>query len=67
DTSSEGGLGQYVIGTFTADADTQSFDFVLDTTWHVNAMQLRAVPEPSAYAAIAGVLALACVVTRRRA
>ncbi|MDQ8209665.1 hypothetical protein QEH52_19255, partial [Coraliomargarita sp. SDUM461003] len=24
DTSSEGGLGQYVIGTFTADADTQS-------------------------------------------
>jgi hypothetical protein len=60
-----GGLGQYVIGTFTANAVTESFTLVGTgtSTYNfplLNALQLRtvAVPEPSTYAmALAG---LAC-------
>jgi len=53
----EGGLGQYVIGTFLADASTQNVQF----TGPINAGQLRqlphvsTVPEPGT-AALAGVL-----------
>lgn len=43
-----GGLGQYAIGTFTANATTQSFDLSAQgSSWHLSALQLRAIPEPS--------------------
>jgi hypothetical protein len=68
-----GGIGQYVIGTFTADAASQVFTYTggnapgvdIDTTSCtaiLNAYQLRVVPEPSAMAlaalGIAGLLIL---------
>lgn len=55
-----GGLGQYVIGTFTASGVTASFTLTgsgtgLDQLPLLNALQVRAVPEPSTYAmALAG-------------
>lgn len=63
-----GGLGQYAIGTFTADATTQSFNLnAPDGQWHLNALQLRAVPEPSrSILALAGVTALALIRRRPR-
>jgi hypothetical protein len=67
-----GGLGQYVIGTFTANATTQSFDLLgshsagtTDST-QINGFQLRAVPEPSqALLALIGVVSVG--LRRRRA
>jgi hypothetical protein len=64
-SGTNGALGQYVIGTFTASNATESFTLVGSGTgiWNfpmMNALQLRtvAVPEPSTYAmALAG---LAC-------
>ncbi len=55
--------GQYVIGTFTADATTQQVSFSGDI---LNAMQLRSVPEPSTAALLAGCLGLGHVMMRRR-
>lgn len=48
-----GGLGQYVIGTFTADATTQAIALdgagaFLNRQPLINGFQVRAVPEPSA-------------------
>ena len=46
---SVGGLGQFVIGTFTADGRTQDVSFVgVGGDPLINAFQIRAVPEPSA-------------------
>lgn len=51
-TNEVGGLGQYAVGTFTADATTQTFSLTaFDTTsgnynTQINALQLRAVSEP---------------------
>jgi hypothetical protein len=60
-TDSAGGLGQFVIGTFTADGVSQSIDFTAASGGSgplINAFQVRAVPEPTTYAmALAG---LAC-------
>ena len=58
-----GGLGQYVIGTFTAGGATASFTLTgsgtgLDQLPLLNALQVRAVPEPSTYAM--GLAGLAC-------
>lgn len=50
-----GNAGQYVIATFTADAATQ--DFVAAAAgagWTINALQLRAVPEPTSSALLLG-------------
>ena len=63
-----GGLGQYAIGTFTADAATQSFDLnAPDGQWHLNALQLRAIsiPEPSR-AVLLGFATLGVLFRRRR-
>ena len=58
-TDSAGGLGQFVIGTFTADGVSQSIDFTAASSGSgplINAFQVRAVPEPSTYAmALAGI------------
>jgi len=45
--SAVGGLGQFVIGSFTADAVTQNITFLGDGDGgFLNAFQLRQVPEP---------------------
>jgi len=58
-SGSTGGLGQFAIGTFTADSAVQNFSFT-GANFTVNAAQLRllpsAVPEPGS--ALAGMLAL---------
>lgn len=48
-SNTEGGFGQYITGTFTADSATQSFNAVAGVGGRAdaNAMQVRAVPEPS--------------------
>jgi hypothetical protein len=70
-TDSGGGLGQYVIGTFVADATTQSFTVTSSvsssTSGAINGFQLRtnAVPEPTT--ALFGIGLLGCCgVVRRR-
>ncbi|MDF7809483.1 PEP-CTERM sorting domain-containing protein [Pontiellaceae bacterium B12219] len=51
-TEATGGVGQYVIGTFKADTETQSM--LLDSsTNQLNAIQLRAIPEPATIGLIA--------------
>jgi hypothetical protein len=49
-TNTVGGLGQYAIGTFTASGTTQAF-LLSETSGGfnplINAMQVRAVPEPT--------------------
>lgn len=56
--NSEGGVGQFSIGTFTADATTEVITLTGQTSGNIsssaqiNAMQLRAIPEPSASALI---------------
>lgn len=62
-----GSLGQYVIGTFTADATTQSFSIYSGGSSGLailNAYQLRTIPEPST--ALLGVLGLSGLALRRR-
>lgn len=67
-TNAEGGVGQWISGTFTADAATQSFT-VSDAEpygTYYNAMQVRIVPEPEMLAGL-GVIGsgLAAFVRRR--
>lgn len=65
-TNAAGGIGQYAIGTFTAGGASESLTFTAgpgNTTGAVtfDAIQLRAIPEPSAWALLAagaGMLAL---------
>lgn len=57
--------GQYIIGTFTADATSLTFTVTGNETAMYNAMQLRAVPEPSA--ALLGSFGLLALLRRRRA
>ena len=67
----EGGLGQYVIGTFVADATSQALDFERgEIGGGLNGFQLRevspqAVPEPATIALI-GTALLGLAVRRRR-
>jgi len=49
-TGVSGGLGQYIVGTFTTGADeTTQTIFSTTTSNQVNALQLRVIPEPSTY------------------
>ncbi len=69
-TDSAGGLGQFVIGTFTADGVSQSIDFTAASGGSgpmINAFQVRAVPEPATYAmALAGLACGGYSIWRRR-
>lgn len=65
----DGGTGQFAIGTFTADTASYSIalngeDFYLPI---INALQIRAVPEPATYAmALAGLACGGYLMWRRR-
>lgn len=56
--------GSYIIGTFTADTSTQSITLNANSSTQLNALQLRAIPEPSA--ALLGGLGLLALARRRR-
>jgi hypothetical protein len=72
-TTGEGGLGQYVIGTFTADAATESFTILgfdsrqgsVYTASQINGIELLATPEPASMTMI-GLGALGLGLARRR-
>jgi hypothetical protein len=62
-TNANGGLGQYVIGTFTADSTSQTFDLnspLGNTSPLIDGFQLRAVavPEPSTW--VMGAAGIVC-------
>jgi hypothetical protein len=67
-TNAIGGLGQFAIGTFTASGTTQAFS--LDATSGfsplINALQVRAVPEPTISALAAVAAAAGWLAWRRR-
>jgi hypothetical protein len=61
-----GGLGQWISGTFQADGTTQSFDVTSSNANYFNAIQVRAVPEPSTLAGFGVIgIGLAAVIRRR--
>lgn len=63
----DGGVGQWVSGTFTADSSTQSFSLAFGTNHtYSNAMQVRVVPEPTTLAGLGVVGAGLAAVIRRR-
>ena len=59
-------IPQYVIGTFTADAATQTIALTTSSSWGVSAAQVRAVPEPATWALLAFSLTTVMVLRRRR-
>jgi hypothetical protein len=68
-SNSNGALGQFVIGTFTANATSQVFNFVgTDGDTQINALELRAVPEPASLVALVGLCGMGLIglVIRRR-
>lgn len=65
----DGGVGQYTIGTFTADATSQTFTVSSATAFNsqINALQVRTVPEPTSIALAAfGALGMARLIRQRR-
>jgi hypothetical protein len=70
-TEDYGGLGQYVLATFTADATTQDFVATSSNSTNLNAYQLRAtsgiaaVPEPASSLALTGLIASGLLLRRR--
>lgn len=71
-SNTTGGLGQYVIGTFIADASIQSISvvpgFVSPSTTadlYLNAFQIRAIPEPSSMVLLILSLVSFCAMRRR--
>jgi hypothetical protein len=72
-TGVAGSVGQFVLGTFTADATTQSISFQgfgAGTNFgstQINAVQLRAVPEPAGLALAALAITLLSAARARTA
>ncbi len=65
--AAEGSTGQYVTGTFTAAGTSQSFTILGNVCQQINAIQLRAIPEPSTLALLAtGLIGLLCYAWRKR-
>jgi hypothetical protein len=64
DNSNGGIQGSYVIGTFVANATSQDININSNQSTQMNAVQLRAIPEPSA--ALLGGLGLLALLRRRR-
>ena len=67
-TNLVGGLGQFAIGTFTAAGTTQAFALTESSGFNplINALQVRAVPEPATTALAAAAAAAGWIVWRRR-
>jgi hypothetical protein len=66
-TNTAGGLGQYVIGTFTANATNEPIAFSsVGNGPAVNAFQVRTVPEPSTWVLAFGGVGLLALQRRRR-
>jgi len=56
--NANGGVGQYTVGTFTADAVTENISVSSNASVQLSGYQLRAIPEPS----VIGTFALAILV-----
>ena len=56
-TNAGGGVGQYVLGQFVADAATQSFAAApsVQNFAYANALQIRIVPEPTQMVSVAAI------------
>lgn len=57
--------GSYILGTFTADSTSQTIGVTSASSSQLNALQLRAIPEPST--ALLGGLGMLALLRRRRA
>ena len=68
-SGNNGGLGQFVVCTFTANATTQVFTYTSPEYAQINAFQVRditAIPEPSSFAMVLGGIANLLLIRRRR-
>ena len=65
-TNADGGVGQWISGTFTADGTSQNFNVSSGSNNYYSAIQVRAVPEPSSLAGLGVVGAGLAAVIRRR-
>ena len=68
-SGNNGGLGQFVVGTFTADATTQAFTYTSPDFAQISAFQVRditVIPEPSSFAMVLGGIANLLLIRRRR-
>ncbi len=71
-TNVDGGVGQFVIGSFTASSSAQEFLFARNDNagpgpgQEISGFQLRAVPEPTTVAMLVGAAGLLCLRRRMR-
>jgi hypothetical protein len=67
-TDAAGGLGQFLVGTFTANSTSQQFVAFGEPDSLLNAFQLRTVPtpEPTSMFTFGAMFGMSCVFLRRR-